>query len=55
MAYWELTTDELEAFLKQIELAGIDLEEREKLYQALFDDLEQELTIIGATCVEDRL
>ena len=55
MAFWELDQSELETFLKSVHSAGIDLEERDKLYEALFDDLEQELNLIGATCVEDRL
>lgn len=40
MAFWELDQSELETFLKSVHSAGLDLDEWEKLYEALFDDLE---------------
>jgi len=55
MAMRELTMNELDIFLRQIDLAGQDLEDWERLYEVLFEDIEQELTLIGATSVEDWL
>jgi len=55
IAHLPLTEEEYEAFNKKYHEAEISMEDREERMDAVSNNIEQNLTIIGATAVEDKL
>ena len=50
-----LDPEDLENFNKALDEADNDLANRDEIYDQIFDAIERDFTMIGATCVEDRL
>jgi magnesium-transporting ATPase (P-type) len=56
MAMKVLDEEELDEFKKKLALAEMNLTEgRDEQFAKLYDEFEQDFTLIGGTCVEDRL
>ena len=51
----ELSRDQLDTFSRDLGLAQQDLEDRERKVQAVYDEVERDYTLLGATAVEDKL
>lgn len=50
-----LTEQQYQAWLKEYQVAATALEEREEKLEVVADQIEQELTLLGGTAIEDRL
>ncbi|CAE6428267.1 hypothetical protein ACGC1H_000702 [Rhizoctonia solani] len=55
LAYKTLSPDEYEAWNTRYEHAQVALEAREDKIEAISDEIERELRLLGATAIEDRL
>ncbi|TFK63346.1 phospholipid-translocating P-type ATPase [Pluteus cervinus] len=55
LAYKVLREDEYEAWSRRYYEATIAMEEREEKIEAVSDEIEQQLRLLGATAIEDRL
>jgi phospholipid-translocating ATPase len=55
MAMRVLEESEVNKFVADCAQAELDLKNREKILDKIFNDIEQELFLIGGTVVEDRL
>lgn len=55
MAMKEISRSELEMFNAKMIEAEQDIDTREEMYERIFDELESDLVLLGATSVEDRL
>lgn len=55
MAMIVLEEHEVIDFMKRCESAESDIATRDKVLQEIYSDFEQNLVLVGGTCVEDRL
>ncbi|XP_072286957.1 phospholipid-transporting ATPase IG isoform X8 [Pyxicephalus adspersus] len=55
VAFKELTQEEYDKINKQLNEAKIALQDREEKLARVFDDIEDDMHLLGATAVEDRL
>ncbi len=55
MAMKVLDEKEVKDFIKECEIAELNLETREEVLADLFSKIEKDMVLLGATCVEDRL
>ena len=50
-----ISEDRLKQFMDSVRYAEADLNHKDELLSQIYNDMEQEMTLIGATGVEDKL
>ncbi|MBN3296332.1 AT8B2 ATPase, partial [Amia calva] len=55
LAYKDLDEDFFEMWLKKLHFASTSLENREDSLAALYEEIEQDMMLLGATAIEDKL
>lgn len=55
LAKKEISEDSFQVFKRRLHLASIALEAREDKVNAIYEEIEQNLVLIGATAIEDKL